>query len=85
MRDVSRAKEESETIGLVKLLIDEDSGQFLGATLLGIEADEIIQAISLVMACGGTWKQVRDALPVHPTVTEFLPTIIERRRPLAAA
>jgi pyruvate/2-oxoglutarate dehydrogenase complex dihydrolipoamide dehydrogenase (E3) component len=84
MKDISRAKEESETVGVVKLLIDEDSGRFLGATLFGIEADEIIQSIGLVMACGGTWKQVRDALPVHPTVTEFLPTIIERRTPLAA-
>lgn len=84
MKDVSRAKEESETVGLVKLLIDEDSGLFLGATMLGIEADEIIQAISLVMASGGTWRTVRDALPAHPTVTEFLPTIIDRRKPLAA-
>ncbi|MFO1337857.1 MAG: mercuric reductase [Burkholderiaceae bacterium] len=85
MKDVSRAKEESETIGLIKLLVDEDSGQFLGATLLGIEADEIIQSIGLVMACGGTWHQVRDALPVHPTVTEFMPTVLDRRVPLAAA
>ena len=84
MKDVSRAKEESETIGLIKLLIDEDSGFFLGATMMGIEADEIIQAISLVMASNGTWRTVRDALPVHPTVTEFLPTIIDRRRPLDA-
>lgn len=82
MKDVSRAKEEGETAGVIKLLIDEDSGHFLGATILGIEADEIIQAISLVMACKGTWQQVHDALPVHPTVTEFLPTIIAKRKPL---
>ena len=84
MADVSRAKEESETAGLIKLLIDEDSGQFLGATVFGIEGDEVIQALGLVMASGGTWRTVREALPVHPTVTEFLPTIIERRKPLAA-
>lgn len=84
MKDVSRAKEESETVGLIKLLVDEDSGLFLGATMLGIQADEIIQAIGLVMASGGTWRTVREALPVHPTVTEFLPTIIDRRQPLAA-
>jgi pyruvate/2-oxoglutarate dehydrogenase complex dihydrolipoamide dehydrogenase (E3) component len=77
-------QEESETIGTIKLLIDEDSGRFLGATMLGIQADEIIQAISLVMASGGTWQAVREALPVHPTVTEFLPTIIDRRKPLQA-
>ena len=85
MKDVSRAKEESETTGLIKLLIDEDSDLFLGATMLGIQADEIIQAVGLVMASGGTWRTVRDALPAHPTVTEFLPTIIDRRKPLAAS
>ena len=84
MKDVSRAKEESETVGLIKLLIDEDSGLFLGATMLGIQADEIIQSIGLVMASQGTWRTVREALPVHPTVTEFLPTIIDRRKPLVA-
>ncbi|MEZ5661093.1 MAG: mercuric reductase [Burkholderiaceae bacterium] len=85
MQGVSRAKEESETVGMIKLLIDEDSGHFLGATILGIEADEVIQAIGLVMACGGTWQQVRNALPIHPTVTEFLPTVIDSRERLAAA
>lgn len=84
MKDVSRAKEESETNGLIKLLIDEESGQFLGATMLGIQSDEIIQSLGLVMACGGTWKTVRNTLPIHPTVTEFLPTIIDRRQPLSA-
>ena len=84
MKNVSRAKEESETVGVIKLLIDEDSGHFLGATMLGINADEIIQAIGLVMASGGTWRTVHEALPVHPTVTEFLPTIIGRRKPLSA-
>jgi len=36
------------------------------------------------MASGGTWRAVRNALPAHPTVTEFLPTILDRRKPLAA-
>jgi pyruvate/2-oxoglutarate dehydrogenase complex dihydrolipoamide dehydrogenase (E3) component len=84
MADVSRAKEEGELSGLVRLLVDEDSGLFLGASILGIQADEIVQVIGLVMAAGGTWRDVRDALPIHPTVTEFLPTILDRRRPLSA-
>lgn len=84
MKDVSRAKEESETQGLIKLLIDEDSGAFLGASMLGLNADEIIQIIGQVMAAGGTWRTVREALPVHPTVAEFLPTLIDRRMPLTA-
>jgi pyruvate/2-oxoglutarate dehydrogenase complex dihydrolipoamide dehydrogenase (E3) component len=84
MKDVSRAKEESETFGVIKLLVDEDSGAFLGATLLGFGADEIIQVVSQVMAAGGTFHSVRDALPVHPTVAEFLPTALDRRKPLSA-
>ena len=85
MKDISRAKEESETTGLLKLIVDEDSGHFLGASMFGIQADEVIQSIGLVMACGGTWQQVREALPIHPTVTEFLPTILDKRQPLLAA
>ena len=54
------------------------------ATMFGMAADEVIQAIGLVMASKGGWRQVREALPVHPTVTELLPTIIDRRKPLAA-
>lgn len=85
MAAVSRAKEESETDGLIKLLVDEDSGQFLGATMLGLGADEIVQVVGQLMAAGATWRSVRDALPIHPTVTEFLPTILDRRQPLEPA
>jgi pyruvate/2-oxoglutarate dehydrogenase complex dihydrolipoamide dehydrogenase (E3) component len=84
MKDVSRAKEESETSGLIKLLIDEDSGCFVGASMLGINADEVVQVVGQAMAAGATWQTVRNALPIHPTVTEFLPTIIDRRQPLSA-
>ncbi|MEZ4403707.1 MAG: mercuric reductase [Kofleriaceae bacterium] len=85
MANVSRAKEESEPIGLIKLLVDDADGRFLGATILGISADELIQTIGQLMAAGATWRTVRDALPVHPTVTEFLPTILDRLRPLEPA
>ena len=84
MAKVSRAKEEGETHGRIKVLIDEESGRFLGASLVGINADEVVQLIGQVMAAGGTWRTVREALPIHPTISEFLPTILDTRRPLAA-
>lgn len=84
MKDVSRAKEESETTGRIKIWIDEDKGQILGASMLGMNADEIIQSLSLVMAAGGTIHDIFWALPVHPTITEFFPTILSRRKPLTA-
>lgn len=82
MTAVSRAREESETSGLIKLLIDEDSERLVGATMLGVGADEIIQTVSLLIAANASWRTVRDTLPIHPTVTEFLPTILDRRQPL---
>ena len=82
MKNVRRAKEESETLGLVKLLVDADSERFLGAAMVGINADEIIQVISNFMATGASYRVMQQALPVHPTVAEFLPTILGRLRPL---
>lgn len=85
MKDVSRAKEESETTGLVKLLVDADSERFLGAAMVGIHADEIIQVISNFMATGASYRVLQQALPVHPTVAEFLPTILGKLKPLGPA
>ncbi len=82
MKNISRAKEESETTGLIKLLVERDSGCFLGATMVGINADEIIHLFAHAMAAGTPWHVLRDALPVHPTVSEFIPTILDRLRPL---
>jgi len=83
MKDVSRAKEESETHGLIKLLVDADSERFVGASILGINGDEIIQVISNFMAAGASWRAMKDALPIHPTVAEFFPTILGKLKPLA--
>jgi pyruvate/2-oxoglutarate dehydrogenase complex dihydrolipoamide dehydrogenase (E3) component len=82
MKDVSRAKEESETHGLIKLLVDADTERFVGASILGINGDEIIQVISNFMAAGASWHAMKEALPVHPTVTEFFPTILGKLKPL---
>ena len=82
MKDVSRAKEESELWGRIRIIVDSDSGRILGATVLGINGDEIIQCFSNFMAAGGHWKAMREALPAHPTVTEFMPTVLEKLQPL---
>ena len=82
MRNVSRAKEESETVGVIKVLVDAESHQFVGATIFGIGGDEIVQVISVMMAAKAPYQVLRDFLPVHPTVTEFFPTILGKLAPL---
>jgi pyruvate/2-oxoglutarate dehydrogenase complex dihydrolipoamide dehydrogenase (E3) component len=82
MKNVSRAKEESETTGLIKLLVDADTDRFLGAAMVGINADEIIHVFTNFMAAGGTARVMKEALPVHPTVAEFMPTVLAQLKPL---
>ena len=78
MRFVSRAKEESETHGVIQFVVDAKTESFVGATVLGINGDEIIQVVSNYMATGASYKLMRNCLPVHPTVTEFFPTILDK-------
>lgn len=82
MKDVSRAKEEGETAGLMQILVDEQSEEIVGASLLGFGCDEVIQVISSFMATGARYQLLRDALPIHPTVAEFLPFLLDKLEPL---
>lgn len=82
MANVSRAKEESETHGLIKILVSAETEQILGATVFGFQGDDIIQVISNFMYTGASYQVMRDALPIHPTVTEFMPTILKALQPL---
>jgi pyruvate/2-oxoglutarate dehydrogenase complex dihydrolipoamide dehydrogenase (E3) component len=85
MANVSRAKEDGETVGLIKLLVDADTEEFIGATFFGIHGDEIVQTISNYMQTGASYRLIKDNLPIHPTVSEFLPTILGALQPLDEA
>lgn len=82
MSKIGRAVEQSETDGLIKLLVDAETEQFLGAAVLGFHGDEVVQAISYFMATGASYRVMMETLPVHPTIAEFLPTILGELTPL---
>ena len=82
MSRVSRATEEGETSGIIKLLVDAQDERIVGAAVLGISGDEVIQVISNFMATGASYRVLRDALPIHPTVSEFLPFVLGKLQPL---
>ncbi|MFN8531142.1 MAG: mercuric reductase [Anaerolineae bacterium] len=82
MNQVSRAKEQGETTGLLKLIVDMDTEKIAGASFFGMHCDEVVQVVSYFMATGASYKVMRDALPVHPTVAEFLPTMLQSLKPL---
>jgi pyruvate/2-oxoglutarate dehydrogenase complex dihydrolipoamide dehydrogenase (E3) component len=82
MEDVSRAYEKSETKGFMKVLVDRDSKQILGASLLGLAGDEVIHCIIDLMYAKAPYTVMQHAMHIHPTVSEFLPTMMQDFRPL---
>jgi pyruvate/2-oxoglutarate dehydrogenase complex dihydrolipoamide dehydrogenase (E3) component len=76
MSSVGRARERGETQGLMKILIDAESERILGTAMLGIEGDEVAQSILGLMYAGASYKVIERAMYVHPTVSEYLPTLV---------
>jgi pyruvate/2-oxoglutarate dehydrogenase complex dihydrolipoamide dehydrogenase (E3) component len=82
MENVSRAYEKGETKGFMKILVDQETKQILGASLLGVSGDEVIHCILDVMYAKASSMVLRRAMHIHPTVSEFIPTMLEDLVPL---
>ena len=82
---VDRARERAETRGFMKVLVDAHSERILGATILGIEGDEVVHVLLALMTAGVSWKVLRDMMGIHPTVGELLPTLLQRLEPIEPA
>ncbi len=83
MEDVSRAFEKGETQGFMKVLVDRDSGQFLGASILGVGGDEVVHSILDLMYAKAPYTTMQRAVHIHPTVSELLPAMLGELAPLA--
>jgi pyruvate/2-oxoglutarate dehydrogenase complex dihydrolipoamide dehydrogenase (E3) component len=82
MEDVSRAYEKGETKGFMKILVDQETKQILGASLLGLSGDEVIHCILDTMYAKAPSMVLQRAMHIHPTVSEFVPTMLEDLVPL---
>jgi pyruvate/2-oxoglutarate dehydrogenase complex dihydrolipoamide dehydrogenase (E3) component len=82
MKSVSRARERSETRGFMKVLVDAQSMRLLGATLVCIDADEVIHSLLDLMAAGTDVRTIATSVPIHPTIGELIPTMLQRLKPL---
>ena len=82
MSEIARAKEKGETEGLVKILVDADTEEFLGVAILGVGGDEIINMFAPVMMAKQSYRLFRKAVMVHPTVGELLPFVLDDLEPL---
>ena len=82
MERVSRAKERGETTGFMKILVDRDSKQILGASFLGLAGDEVIHCVLDAMYAKAPYTVIQRAMHVHPTVSELIPTMLGALKPL---
>ncbi len=76
MTRVARAAEKGETRGLMKVVVDARSQLILGASILGVGADEAIHSIIDVMSAGVPYTTLQHTVHIHPTVAELIPTIL---------
>jgi pyruvate/2-oxoglutarate dehydrogenase complex dihydrolipoamide dehydrogenase (E3) component len=82
MEDVSRAFEKGETEGFMKMLVDADSKEILGASFLGTSGDEAIHCVLDTMYARAPYTVLQRAVHIHPTVAEFIPTLLGDLSPL---
>ena len=80
MTRVGRAVERGETQGFMKVIVDAETKAILGAAILGVEGDEAIHGIIDMMSVGATATQLQHTVPIHPTVSELIPTLLSEAR-----
>ncbi len=82
MTRVGRAIEKGETQGFMKIMVDAESRQILGATILGTGGDEAIHCILDIMYAKAPYTTIQRAMHIHPTVSELIPTMLGDLHPL---
>jgi pyruvate/2-oxoglutarate dehydrogenase complex dihydrolipoamide dehydrogenase (E3) component len=75
VKNMARAIEWGHDAGFYQMIIDEDSGRILGATMVGYEAGELVHVFIGLIEAGATWQLLGNAQHVHPTYAENLPSL----------
>ncbi|WP_375459878.1 FAD-containing oxidoreductase [uncultured Enterovirga sp.] len=81
MTRVGRAVEKGEALGFMKIVADADTRRILGAAILGTGGDEAIHGILDMMNADQPLETLRWAVPIHPTVSELIPTVLLDLKP----
>jgi pyruvate/2-oxoglutarate dehydrogenase complex dihydrolipoamide dehydrogenase (E3) component len=81
MSRVGRAIEKGETQGFMKVVADAATKKILGAAILGTGGDEAIHGLLDIINAGVTYDVLQRAVPIHPTVSELIPTLLSEMTP----
>ncbi len=82
MSRVGRAVEKGETQGFMKVVVDAETQQILGAAILGVGGDEAIHGILDTMSAKAPYTTLARTMHIHPTVSELIPTMLQEMSPL---
>ena len=82
MTRVARAREFGETRGFIKIIVDADTREILGAAILGLNGDEAIHCLLDTMYARQPYTVISRAVHIHPTVAELIPTVLQEMQPL---
>jgi len=81
MTRVGRAIEKDETKGFMKVVADAETKEILGAAILGTGGDEAIHGVLDMMNAKAAYPTLQWAVPIHPTVSELIPTVLGDLKP----
>lgn len=81
MRSVARAIEKGETFGLMKAIVDAQTKRILGAMIFGVGGDEAVHSILDIMYADKPYTTITNAVHIHPTVSELIPTLLNSLPP----
>jgi pyruvate/2-oxoglutarate dehydrogenase complex dihydrolipoamide dehydrogenase (E3) component len=82
MTRVGRAVEKGESQGFMKVVVDADTRQILGAAILGVGGDEVVHEVLDVMSAKAPYDTLAHTMHIHPTVSELVPTLLQEMKPL---
>jgi pyruvate/2-oxoglutarate dehydrogenase complex dihydrolipoamide dehydrogenase (E3) component len=83
MTKVDRAVEKGETQGFMKIIVDAQTHEILGAAILRTGGDEAIHSILDKMYAGAPYTMIQRAVHIHPTFSELIPTMLGELQPLS--
>ena len=81
MTRVGRAVEKGETQGFMKVVVDAETKEILGAAILGLNGDEAIHGMIDLMYAKVPYTVISRAVHIHPTVSELIPTMLQELKP----
>jgi pyruvate/2-oxoglutarate dehydrogenase complex dihydrolipoamide dehydrogenase (E3) component len=72
MTYVARTLEMDESRGLMKAIVDAETEEILGVTVLGIEGGEVMSVFQMAMMGHLKWSVLQSAVFAHPTLSESI-------------